>query len=79
MAISKEAVQEMIRLIDLDRDGKIAWREFHHFLCNEVALGKDVLGSQYVLPSGLTLPLGPMILKLRRKRMMMAIAQVREA
>lgn len=39
----------------------------------EVAKGKDVLGAEYVLPSGLTLPLGSMISALRRARMVREI------
>lgn len=39
----------------------------------QVAGGKDVLGAEYVLPSGMTLPLGQMIGSLRRQKMLREI------
>ncbi|PNH11764.1 Centrin-1 [Tetrabaena socialis] len=67
---SASAILEIIKLFDFDKDGEIAWREFHHFLCYEVMADKDPLGAEYVLPSGLALPIGSMIGAIRRRKLL---------
>ncbi|PNW76161.1 hypothetical protein CHLRE_12g545500v5 [Chlamydomonas reinhardtii] len=64
------AILEVIKLFDFDKDGEIAWREFHHFLCYEVMADKDPLGAEYVLPSGMSLPISSMIGAIRRRKLM---------
>ncbi len=59
-------------------DGRIDWREFHYFLSNEVMAGKDPLGGEYVLPSGLSLPISSMIAAIRRRKMLDEVEKVRE-
>ncbi len=66
----------MIRLIDKDHDGCISWREFEAFMKVELAAGKSLLSGEYVLPSGLALPFGAMINKLKRDRMIVEIMEV---
>ncbi len=71
-------ITEMIKLIDNDKDGCISWLEFETFMMAELAAGKHLLSGEYVLPSGLALPFGVMINKLKRDRMMGDIMEVGE-
>jgi hypothetical protein len=54
----------------------ISWREFEAFMKVELAAGKSLLSGEYVLPSGLALPFGAMINKLKRDRMIVEIMEV---
>eukprot|EP00195_Chlamydomonas_chlamydogama_P016824 CAMPEP_0202912362 /NCGR_PEP_ID=MMETSP1392-20130828/57549_1 /ASSEMBLY_ACC=CAM_ASM_000868 /TAXON_ID=225041 /ORGANISM="Chlamydomonas chlamydogama, Strain SAG 11-48b" /LENGTH=305 /DNA_ID=CAMNT_0049603235 /DNA_START=252 /DNA_END=1165 /DNA_ORIENTATION=+ len=72
------SITEMVRLMDLDRDDAIDWKDFHNYISCEVQAGKDVLGSEFILPSGLVLPLGSMISNLRRKHIMGEIMDNRD-
>ncbi|KAG2484356.1 hypothetical protein HYH03_016775 [Edaphochlamys debaryana] len=69
------AIMEIIKLFDFDKDGEIAWREFHHFLCYEVMADKNPLGAEYVLPSGMSLPISSMIGAIRRRKLMQDVEQ----
>ncbi|KAG2425032.1 hypothetical protein HYH02_015083 [Chlamydomonas schloesseri] len=70
IAFAAEDVDEMIKLMDVDGDGVINWREFEAFFMYEFAAGKSLLSGDYVLPSGTSLPLGAMISRLRRERLL---------
>jgi hypothetical protein len=72
----EDGIAEMIRMMDNDSDGSISWREFETFMMAELAAGKSLLSGEYVLPSGLALPFGAMISKMRRNRMMDDIIKV---
>ena len=74
---AEAGLQEMLKLMDFDRDKEISWREFHTFISYKVLDSQDVLDGELVLPSGLTLPLGAMIVALRRKQVMKEILMVR--
>ncbi|GFR47908.1 hypothetical protein Agub_g9708, partial [Astrephomene gubernaculifera] len=65
-----EAIKEIIQMFDFDHDGEINWREFHHFLVNEMMADRDPLGPDYLLPSGTSLPFGSMIGVIRRRKML---------
>eukprot|EP00198_Chlamydomonas_reinhardtii_P007476 XP_001696813.1 predicted protein [Chlamydomonas reinhardtii] len=67
--VKPENIDEMIVLMDLDRDGVISWKEFVTFFMYEFAAGKNLLSGEYVLPSGVALPFGAMIAKLKRDRL----------
>ncbi|KIY96288.1 hypothetical protein MNEG_11675 [Monoraphidium neglectum] len=64
------SIDEMIQLMDANRDGCIGWGEFEAFMTEEFAAGKQLLSGEYLLPSGTALPFGAMISKLRREQMM---------
>ncbi|GBF95881.1 hypothetical protein Rsub_08472 [Raphidocelis subcapitata] len=64
------SIDEMIRMMDANRDGRIGWSEFESFLMQEFAAGRHLLSGEYVLPSGLSLPFGVMISKLKRSQML---------
>ena len=55
-----------------DSDEFVIWSHF------QVLESQDVLNGELVLPSGMTLPLGAMIVALRRKQVMKEILQVGE-
>ncbi|KAG2431453.1 hypothetical protein HXX76_009468 [Chlamydomonas incerta] len=67
--VKPENIDEMIVLMDLDGDGVISWKEFVTFFMYEFAAGKNLLSGEYVLPSGVALPFGAMIAKLKRDRL----------
>ena len=48
----------------------IYWEGFYRFVSGAVYSGQDVLGGELVLPSGLSLPIGQMIAKMRRSVVM---------
>ncbi|KXZ53305.1 hypothetical protein GPECTOR_7g1199 [Gonium pectorale] len=66
---------EVIKLFDFDNDGEINWREFHHFLSYEVMADKNPLGAEYVLPSGMALPISSMISAIRRRKLLEEVQQ----
>ncbi len=55
----------------------ISWKEFETFFMYEFAAGKNLLSGEYVLPSGTALPLGAMIAKLKRAKLMSDLIEVR--
>lgn len=62
---SSASIHEMLNL--MSSNGKeVLWQEFYRFVSGAVYSGQDVLGGELVLPSGLTLPIGQMIAKMRR-------------
>lgn len=48
-----------------------------HILRYEFAAGKNLLSGEYVLPSGVALPFGAMIAKLKRDRLVADLMEVR--
>ncbi|KAG2426108.1 hypothetical protein HYH02_014863 [Chlamydomonas schloesseri] len=73
--VKPENIDEMVALMDLDRDGVISWKEFVTFFMYEFAAGKNLLSGEYVLPSGVALPFGAMIAKLKRDRLVADLMQ----
>lgn len=63
-------IQEMINMMDMNRDGVIGWDEFEVFMTEEFAAGKQLLSGEYLLPSGLAINFGVMIGKLKRDKLM---------
>lgn len=56
--------------MDFDGDNEIGWQDFKVFMANEIAEGRNPMSGDYVLPSGLCLPLGNMIQQLTRAKVM---------
>ncbi|KAJ9524088.1 hypothetical protein QJQ45_022560 [Haematococcus lacustris] len=78
---NEATISEMIRMMDLNRDGVIGWEEFSSFMSAGPAVldvsrraefnnGKNLLTGEYILPSGTTLNFGVMIGKLKRDKLM---------
>ncbi|GLI60537.1 hypothetical protein VaNZ11_002684 [Volvox africanus] len=63
-------INEMISLMDVNKDGVIDWEEFEVFMTEEFAAGKSLLSGEYLLPSGTSLNFGVMIGKLKRNRLL---------
>ncbi|KAL6757574.1 hypothetical protein V8C86DRAFT_2622690 [Haematococcus lacustris] len=70
---NEATISEMIRMMDLNRDGVIGWEEFSSFMSAEFNNGKNLLTGEYILPSGTTLNFGVMIGKLKRDKLMQDI------
>ncbi|GIM06750.1 hypothetical protein Vretimale_11004, partial [Volvox reticuliferus] len=73
--VSSDNINEMIELMDMDGDGAINWKEFETFFMYEFAAGKNLLSGEYVLPSGVALPFGAMIAKLKRNKLLTDLTQ----
>ncbi|KAG2448440.1 hypothetical protein HYH02_006332 [Chlamydomonas schloesseri] len=70
-----DTIEEMINLMDMNRDGVIGWDEFEVFMTEEFAAGKSLLSGEYLLPSGLALNFGVMIGKLKRDKLLGDVMQ----
>eukprot|EP01025_Chloroclados_australasicus_P032839 TRINITY_DN33361_c0_g2_i1.p3 TRINITY_DN33361_c0_g2~~TRINITY_DN33361_c0_g2_i1.p3 ORF type:complete len:261 (+),score=32.90 TRINITY_DN33361_c0_g2_i1:495-1277(+) len=66
----ERTITEMILMMDKDQDGSISLEEFENFMKEEISLGKDILEGEYILPSGQALPMGSMLMKMNRQKIM---------
>ncbi|GAX83433.1 hypothetical protein CEUSTIGMA_g10858.t1 [Chlamydomonas eustigma] len=61
---TEASLNEMLRLMDFNRDGETDWRELHSYISFKVLDGQNVLESDL---AGLSLPLGAMIQVMKHK------------
>lgn len=73
---TRQSVEELFSLVDIDGSGIMEWSEFETFVANEIQEGRDLMEGEFVLPSGAGIQFAAMVDVLRRKSRLAAIMKV---